>query len=153
LWSGEISYQSVHNCIDIGDRNLLFFRKKQNTVHPEPVEGWVAKPFMLRRTQHERLSSRRICPLYYGLLCKMSQNLRPLPSPTLRPRIGAIIGARRSSGSTAGLTGCSVSSNTPFEVSRRWKREWASPRSCFCQWLWGAFRRASGSRCDRCWLR
>jgi hypothetical protein len=27
----------------------------ETTVHPEPVEGWVVKPFMLRRAQHERL--------------------------------------------------------------------------------------------------
>jgi len=24
------------------------------TVHPEPVEGYVIKPFMLRQAQHER---------------------------------------------------------------------------------------------------
>jgi hypothetical protein len=49
---------------------LSFLQKKQNTVHPEPVEGWLAEPFMLRRAQHERLNCRRICLLYYGLLSK-----------------------------------------------------------------------------------
>ncbi len=29
------------------------------TVHPELVEGYVAKPFMLRQAQHERLNPQR----------------------------------------------------------------------------------------------
>ncbi len=26
------------------------------TVHPEPVEGWTVKPFMVRQAHHERLN-------------------------------------------------------------------------------------------------
>ena len=32
---------------------------KLNAVHPELVEGWMARPFMLRRAQHERLHCRK----------------------------------------------------------------------------------------------
>jgi hypothetical protein len=40
-------------------------------VHPELVEGRVAKPFMLREPQHERLIFQR--PFNYGLIGKGPQ--------------------------------------------------------------------------------
>ena len=78
--------------------DISFLQTKQNTVHPELVEGWMAKPFMLRRAcpertvhpsrasgrtvsrraQHERLKCRGICLFYYGPLNKIPYHINLL---------------------------------------------------------------------------
>ena len=56
---------------------MLFSQAR--TVHPEPVEGYAIKPFMLRQAQHEREDLQ--CLHNYRPINKST--LPPLPSPLI----------------------------------------------------------------------